>query len=332
MDNLYAVVTDSSNIIGANISTSHNGSNSTATVECTATSLDISAPISIDLGYDTNATTHDVLFTGYVKNIELSVAPKIYTITASDVLIRAQEYFIVSNNPESPLEYNNASPEDIIHDLMELAGITSYSGGTSSYVWGVNGPIKISLVSAYDYSKFLADLIAWQLYTNQDGVVHFKDRRPYPMAGDTAVTPTLTYANSTIAKVWKTDKDLRNRVVVWGTSGIYASADDDDSYDPSTDSMRQILPAGFYKTAVVSSEIIDSQAMAQDACDFNLDIYNRLSVGVSLSCIGNAKYKCRKTVNVDMPDLSIDDTEYYIYQSEHQWSQTGYQCSLELRL
>jgi hypothetical protein len=332
VDKLHAAVTDSSGIIAASVSSSHNGANSTATVECTATNLDISSPISVVLGYD-GAGNSDTLFTGYVKNIELSASPKIYTITAADILIRAQEYFVISNNPEDSLQYNNAAPEDIIHDLMDMAGITDYDGDSSSYIWGVNGPIKITQVTAYDYSKFLADLIAWQIYADENGTVHFQDRRPYPMGGDTAVG-TLTYANSTIMKYWKSDKDLRNKIVVWGTTGVYAHAERSDSYDPISKSYIQVLPDYFYKTTAVSSQVIDTQEMAQSACDFNLVLYNRLNVGISVSTIGNSDYKCRKTINVTAPELGLGNNpiEFYIYQTDHQWSSQGYQVNMELRV
>lgn len=328
MDELYADVTDTSDVLTVNVSNSHSGTNATATVVALNTGLDINSPISIDLGYTDD---HGSVFSGYVKNIESGASPNQCTITAGDVLVRASEYFIVSNNPDVPLEYSNTSPEDIIEDLLALAGITDFSCPTpSSYIWGVAGPIKISLVSAYDYSKFLADLIAWQIYADENGHVYFEDRRPYPMDSDSPIA-TLTDINSIAFKSSKTDKDLKNKVVVWGTTGVYAHAENAESYDPINDETRQILPDGFFKSAVVSSTIIDNQDMAQQACDFNLLLYNRLTGGISVSSIGSHIYKARNTITVNSSKLSISSKDYYIYSCEHQWSQAGYTTNMDLR-
>jgi hypothetical protein len=325
VEKLYASITGCSGIISVSVSDSHSGTNATAIVECVSTSLDVDSSISINLGYVDN---HQTIFTGYVKQIQKPSNPDIYTISAADILIRASEYFIVSDNPNYPLKYQNIAAETLVGNLMSMAGISSYSGETSNYIWGVNGPITISLTSALDYSTFLAGLIAWTVYADGSGTVHFASRPPYPVGGDSSVA-TLDYTNSTAFTSYKTDKDLRNKIVVWGAYGIYATASSANSWDPVTSSSRAILPSGFYKAAVVSSTIIDSQTMADSACSYNLSLYNRLTAGVTLTGTGNPAITCHKVINVDAPDLGISNLLYYCYSVEHQWSSSGYTTNIE---
>jgi hypothetical protein len=309
---LYASISGVTDPLTINVTNGHTAQEATATIECRDTSLDINSSITVDLGY---VDDHGVIFTGYVKVIEENAKPNTITITASDVLIRAADYFIVTTNPNTPLQMSSKSPEYIIGYLLNLAGMTDFTGDSSSYVWGVAGPIKIDCVSAYDYSKMLADMIAWGFYADEAGHIYFKDRRPYPMGGDTSIG-TITNAELLSVKDSKNDRTLRNKVVVWGTSGVYAEASASSAY----------LPANFYKTAIVSSYIIDSQSMAQAACDFNLNIYNRLSRGYTVGMIGNHIYNARKVCYLNYTAETL-----YIYSSEHNWNKSGYTCNLELR-
>jgi len=309
---LYASVTNTSQVLSVNVTNGHSVSMATATIECLSTTLDIGDPITVNLGYTDD---HGEIFTGYVKVIEENQNPTTITITATDVLIRASDYFIVTTNPATPLQVQNKSPEAIIGQLLGLAGITDYEYESSSYIWGVTGPCKIDCISSYDYSKMLTDLIAWQLWADETGTVMFKDRRPYPMGGDSSIG-TITTPELITLKNWKNDKSLRNKVVVWGQTGIYAEAHASSPY----------LPVDFYKTAIVSSYVIDTQSMAQDACDFNLEVFNRLARGYTISMEGKHDYLSRKLCH-----LNYTGEDLYIFSAEHTWSKSGYIVNLELR-
>jgi hypothetical protein len=330
MSELYAEVTDTSNILSVNIASSHSGSNSVATIEAVDTDLNVDDPITVDLGYSDD---HAVMFTGYVKQIERGASPKEFSITASDVLIRAQELFIVPTNPDQPLTYRNISAETLVGNLLALAGITDYSGDETFYTWGYNSDIKISLTSAYDYCDFLAGLIMWKIYADRDGHVYFKNRKAFPMDGESSIG-SISYADSTSMKAWKTDKNLRNKVVVWGAYNIYAEDSRADSFDPDLDGgvggYTQILPDGFYKTALAQSKVIDMQEMADKAVVDNLLAYNRLTCGVSATVVGNPLYEARKILTVNAPELNVNGVNHYIYTCEHIWNQNGYTTNLEL--
>mgnify|MGYP001328450156 CR=1 FL=1 len=312
MKRLYASIAGVTDPLTVNVTNGHTAQMATATVECRDTTLDLNDEITIDLGYFDD---HGVIFTGYVKVIEENAKPNTITITASDVLIRAADFFIVTTNPATPLTIQNKSPEDIIGQLLALAGMTDYEHVDSSYIWGVAGSIKIDCVSAYDYSKMLADMIAWGFWADTTGTVMFKERKPFPMGSDSSIG-TITNPEILSIKDWKNDRTLRNKVVVWGTTGVYAEASASSPY----------LPADFYKTSIVSSYIIDSQSMAQAACDYNLALYNRLARGYMVSIVGNHIYDARAVCH-----LNYSGEDLYIYSAEHSWSKGGYICNLELR-
>ena len=89
----------------------------------------------------------------------------------------------------------------------------------------------------------------------------------------------------------------------------------------------------YYKTAVLASPIITDQGFAQDACDYNLSLMNRLSVEVSVSMEGNPNLACRNcvTLNQTVLDNTVNRL-WYIYQLEHNWSTQGYITTGTLRI
>ena len=76
MSKLYASITNTSNILSVELTDSHTAACATAIVTAETTSLGIGDSISINLGYTTN---HAVLFTGYVKSIEIKEPNKLNT-------------------------------------------------------------------------------------------------------------------------------------------------------------------------------------------------------------------------------------------------------------
>jgi hypothetical protein len=288
-----------------------------AIVEAVSTSLEIGDSIVIDLGYTSD---HGKVFEGYVKNIEIKESPKTYTITASDVLVRAMDYFIASSNPDNPFSRQNISAEDLVGDVLSLAGLNDYDSDATSFTFAINNPVEVNLTSSYDYSRFIADIIAWHLYADINGTVHFVNRKPFPMGGDSAVG-TITKAISLNGKHGSSDRDLRNRVVVYGAGDIHAEASASSPY----------LPPGFFKSvAVAAPQVFDTQAMAEQAANYNLDLLNRLTVTAGATVEGNHRFIARKTVNLDISELGLSG-EWYIFAADHQWGSGGYTVTAEFR-
>jgi hypothetical protein len=144
-----------------NVTDNHDSPISTATIETTDTALTLGDAVSVDLGYSDD---HEVVFQGYVKQIEEKFSPDhLFVITAYNTLIRAQDFFIASSNPDSALEYQNISAENLVGNLMALAGLTSYTYDATFFTFGINSAFEINLVAVLDYAKTIADLLTWTI-------------------------------------------------------------------------------------------------------------------------------------------------------------------------
>lgn len=313
---LDATVTNTTGIESITISDGHTAPTSTATIECADTGLGIGDNIQIHIGWVGHTP---IVFKGYVKNIEAKAAPGTVTITAANKMIRALDFFIAASNPDNPLSYDHISAEDLVENLMGVAGLNAFDGENSNFTFGIHTTVEVNLTSAYDYSKFIADIIAFSLWCDNDGIVHFRYRPPFPN-GETA---DYILDNSNILNVDYSisDKDLRNRVVVYGSDGIHAEAKEDSIY----------LPDGFYKSvAVAAPGVIDTQDMAQQAAYYNLALLDRLTKNGQITIIGNPNISCRDVVTVNKADIGMTG-DWYVYSIEHNFSKGGYTTQLDLR-
>jgi hypothetical protein len=327
---LYGNVTGMSNLFSVEVNSSHSASTATAIITCGNISVDIGDEISVDIGSMDN---HQEIFTGYVKQVERKIPDDVYIITAKDKMVRALDYYFASSNPESPFSRSNILAEDLVQDVLAVAGLTSFTADNTFFTFAtgeVNA--EVNLVSAYDYANGIADLLAYGLWCDINGTVHFENRKPYPMTGTSGqpgddFNETLewnsnyTFTDSNLLGIrYKYDeRELRNRIVVYGSSGIYAEASQSSPY----------LPSGFYKTAVLSSHIITGNA--QDIADYNLDLMNRLTYEVECEIEGNPGLAARQLIHLDQSYISGINTNWYAFAVDHKWSRSGYINSLILR-
>jgi len=322
MSKLFCSATGCSGIISISATDNHGSPTSQATVQCsTVTGIDVGSAMTIYLGYSDIITQNKVFF-GYVKSVQKTEAPFQYELTCAGTMVRAVDYFIASSDPDEPYSKKNITAEAVVHDLMTMAGLTNYDGHTSYFTFATtaNGELKVNLVSAYDYSKFIADLIAWHVYADNDGQVHFMKRDQFPQGGDVSVA-TLDNNNLTDVSYWRSDRDLRNRVVVYGSEDVFATAQAESEF----------LPAGFYKSmAVGAPDVIDNQTMAQMSADYNLAKLNRITIGGSATIIGDSSIKCRDCVTLDKADIGMTGL-FYVYGVEHSMSADGFKTVLDLR-
>jgi len=313
---LYKDVTGTSNPLTIQLSQAHSNATAVAIITAEGTSLGIGDEIEIDMGY---VDDHQKTFSGYVKIIERTVPEDTYTITAYDEMTRAVDYFIASTNPDAPFTRSKINAEDFIEDLLALAGITSYTGGASNFIYGWTVPAEINLVGCYEVCKQLSDMLAWHLYADENRMVHFLDRKPYVMPGDVSIG---VYDDDVITSITKivSDDELRNRIVVYGGNGITAEAKTASPY----------LPAGFYKTSVLSAFFVDRQDMADKAASDNLAKWNRLRNSLNITIEGDPSLAVRDVITVQQTDLGID-SDWYVYSATHSLGSSGYTISMELR-
>jgi hypothetical protein len=219
---------------------------------------------------------------------------------------------------ENPWSRSNISAENLVGDLLGEAGITTYSGDTSNFTFGVSNPVEFQIISSWDAIEQICNIIAWRCYA-KNGTAYFQNLQPEPSG-----SPVKNLRTGNIGHIEHIDydtstDDLRNRVVVFGRDGIYA---EDSAVSP-------YLPSGFYKTAIVSSELIDSQSMADDAASYNLALYNRLTESCRVDILGDYSLRARDTINISESFTTVSG-DWFIYSCTHRMDEDGYTTSLQL--
>lgn len=314
---LYASVTGCTGIESVQAGGNYSGPCQSATIECTSTTLSVGDAVDVDIGFSDD---HTVLVNGYCKSINPTEPPGRYRIIVYDDLILAQDYLIVSDDPNAPLTYENIAAEDLVQNVLALATLTNYSGDSPGFTFGVNNPVKVQLIKAWDFVRQVCHMIAWHCYADSSGTIHFKDRKPYVMGGDSSVHTFEAGDGKDLIVVnhVRSDEKTRNRVVVYGYDGISAIA-------KASPPAGVNLPSGFYKTAVIAyPDIIDTQEMAQQAAEYNLTLLNRVTETVTLDAIGNTSILRNSVVTMDYPALSLSG-DWFVYECTHRISSSeGY--------
>jgi hypothetical protein len=343
MKKLYAAVTGVEGIISISINESHSSPVTVATVTCADENLQIGDLVTINLGYVENYTQ---IFKGYVKQKEVKLPESIYTITLHDYMSRAVDYFVAADNPSNTFKRKNIAAENLVRDVLALAGLTSFSYDPTGFTLAINTEAEVNLISAYDYCKSIADIVTWTLWADQTGTIHFKNRKPYVMTGNTGqpgddfderethYTPSIIiYKNSIIGiEKAKDEVNLRNKVVVYGDKEVSATASSATSYDPDTQTTVTVLPSGFYKTTVIASALIGNKTLCQKTANYNLDKLNRIGVELrGLTIEGNPNLHARSIIRINCPGVT-EGRNWYAYNVEHNWSSSGYTTSITARL
>ena len=314
---LYMSVTGCTGIESVVAGGDYSGPCQTATVVCTGTSLEVGDLVSVDIGFSDD---HAVIVYGYVKEINPTRPPGEYRIVIYDVLILAEDFLIVSDDPNAPLTYSNIQAETLVGNVLALASLTNYSGSHPGFTFGVNNPVKVQLVKSWDFVRQVCHMLAWHCHADNTGKVYFSDRKPYVMGGDSSVHTFEPGSGKDLILInhTRSDEKMRNRIVVYGYDGLSASA----SAAPCAGIS---LPSGFYKTAVIAyPDIIDDQAMAQATANYNLTLLNRVTETVTLDAVGNTGVLRNRVVSIDVPALSLSGN-WFVYECTHRISKSdGY--------
>lgn len=294
----------------------------TAEIICISHSLDIGDEVTLDFGY---VDEHEVFITdGVVKEITWRRPEHNYLITVHDQLVKAADYFIVSDDPDAPLEVSNIEASALVGVLLNLAGITNYSGDSTIFTYAVHQPNKINLVTAWQMIETVSRVCGCITYCQSDGQVRFTNRKPYIMGGDTTEHEFTVGASGDIESIsyLRSDEWLRNRIVVYGlnSAGVFANAS----------AASPFLPGGFFKTLVVAHELIDTVEEAQRTADINLEMFNRLTETVSLSCIGIPSIHSRDIVEVTESFTGLANDQFVVFGTQHHLGAEGYSMSLTL--
>ena len=306
----------------------HDSSSATSILDIHTNPFDIGAELKVYVGYGSAPKTK--IFGGYVKQIEKKTPNNTYTVTANNYIVRASDYYFVSADQNVPFSRNNIQTEDLVRDVLAEAGLTNFTCDDTYFLLrtGAEEGIAVSLVTAYDFCKNLANILTWHLWGDEDGLIHFENRKPYVMFG-TSGTPgdsTPEDADQPIGYIlideygidynYSVDeKNLRNRVVVYA-GDIVAEREVESEY----------LPAGFRKSVLMGcTGIIDDQYHADLTARYNLAYLNRLTYGLQTTVIGNPILLPRRTLTVNssiINDATING-DWYIFSTQHSFDKSG---------
>jgi len=280
-------------------------------------SLGLSDKIEIDIGYTGESGK---VFTGYIQSINAEQLPGHYVIEASDVLIKAVEHLIVSIDLDNPFSRRNISMEDLVEDLLNLAGITNYSGDTSHFTLATGEePAEFQLIFSMAAINQIANIIAWHCYADHNGEVFFKDIKPTPSGAPSHTFSVGTSGNLLVVNRSISTDNLRNKIIIFGAPEIRAEASVVSPY----------LPANFYKTAVISTELIDTQSMADLSAAYNLDKWNKLTEILQVETLGNYEIHARQTVAVSETFTGASGN-WFVNNVTHRFNKGGYMTNMTL--
>jgi len=316
MSKLYLDVTGCTDVQSVSTETSHSTISANCTVECLDTTLDLSDEVTVDAGY---ASSHGVLFHGYVKKVERMTPEKTYRVTIHDPLIRAVDNFLASDDPENPLTYHNILDRDLVNAILNLSGLPSLTSGavTPTFTMGTNADgAKFNLQSASDVLQFMCSITGRLIYADNNGDIFYVDRKPY-VDGD---TPTYAFVggnsgNIIDASYDKTNDRIRDRVVVYGRTPIRSTAESASPYTV----VRQ--------TAVIAHDLIDLQSLADAVASINLTLLNRLQESYSLTVVGDHNIQARMCASITEPFLGVVNRPVYLYRVAHSINSGGYTTS-----
>lgn len=254
------------------------------------------ASISIGL----NTPVH--VFSGTVVEINYTRLPGVSSVVVANILDRAQKHYIVTSNLEEPWTRSNIKAEDLVRDLLAEAGITNYVGWNSMFTFGVSSPVEFNLIASLDAINQINNILATTIYVEGE-TVYWDQTQPVP------ATPVKGYTHFISVNYTYGTKDLRNKIVLFGKPPIYAEASAESPF----------LPSGFYQTAIVSSELVTEQSMADQAVIYNLNLYNKLTEELRVEIEGDPSVRVRDTVAISNSGINADGN-WFVYSLRHTFS------------
>ena len=308
---LYATVTGCTGLLSIQTEAGYSMISANAVVECTTSTLSMGDAISIDLGYDDD---HSEIFSGFVKKINRITPDSIIQITANDVLVRAVDYFLAADDPESPLTFHSIDDRDLVNSLLGECGLSTVSGQPlPSFTFGTNEDgAKFNLQSIAEAIQFVCNVtgrLCWAVGSN----IYYDDRKPYKVAGDTITGTWTTGASGQIINISKESDNskIRDRIICYGKTPIRASAEDASPYTV----VRQ--------TAVIAHELIDLQSLADATCAVNLELLKGLPITWTLDLMGDSSILPRTLYHID-ESFTLSNNDVFIYKVAQNFSSSGF--------
>ena len=245
-----------------------------------SSSFEVGQALSLQMGYTDGSAT---VLTGYVDSVTAERPPGLYRIEGRDKLKLALDYFIVAASldkadffnpcPGTPGNYTPISPGEIITDILALCGLGGVSGGAGWEIGTVEDGTPFQLISAWDAIQQVCGIGAWRVWCDAAGTIRFGSITESYGGGQSFTTGND--GNIVSCSYSRSDEDLRNKVVVIGYNGDYiGTASAASPYCP------------IYKTAVISTDLVGSDAQAAASASANLTALNKLTERTTIEAVG----------------------------------------------
>jgi hypothetical protein len=266
------------------------------------------------------------MFSGTIKSVVRRRPDGSWEFTCEDVLAKAIEYWFTPSDLDVGWTRRNINHLDLTKDILKEATIPNLDviddwtpTGYPTFQFAVGPePVKITVASAWDTIGWICAITGMHVYADVSSKVHMTRIWDEPGPIVHAYMSTGNAGNMKTLEYTRSDENLRNKVVVYGRDNLYKVASGSSPY----------VPAGFWKTAIVSSTMIEGDAMAQEVADINLLRMNKLTEACIVDCIGNTSLDCRQTVNITDPKIGVSGN-WFVSQIQHKVDpNSGYTCRL----
>lgn len=250
----------------------------------TSSAFDLNDEVVIVAGFKDGSYT--LMNGGLVDTVIVERPPGLYRIEGRDKLKKALDYFIVAASldeadffnacPGTFGDYETATPTEVINAVLALCGLGSVTGSAAGWKLGTEEKgTQFQLMSAWDAIQQVCGIGAWRVWVTASGTIMFGSIST-PVGGGTTLE-TGREGQILTCSYSKSDEDLRNKIVVIGANGEYTA---------TASAVSPYLPAGFYKTAVVSTDLIGSQQQADDSAAANLAALNKITERTTVDSTG----------------------------------------------
>jgi len=281
-------------VVSMEVTASSGAACATCSVVALDSSFSVGDPITLSAAFGVDSGT---IFTGYVDTVTLENPPGVYRIEGRDLLSLALDYLIVVASTEETdwfnprLQFGHSAPLAVINDILGLCGLSATGSAGSGWELGnaIDGT-PFQLVSAWDAIQQICGIGAWKVWCDPSGIIHFASVLDYGSGGGTFNVGDDGNIDS--AKYSRSNEDLRNKIVVIGENG---------SYTATASASSPYLPPGFYKTAVVSTDLVGNQGMAEATAAANLQAWNRLTEITTIEAVGSPSVWLYSPVSVNEP-------------------------------
>ena len=284
MKEVYASAGGVTDIVSMEVTASAGAACATFSFQTPSSGFSVGDEISLQMGYTGDI---DTVLTGYVDTVTAERPPGLYRIEGRDKLKLALDYFIVAASLDKEdwfnprLETGDATPAGVIGAILGLCGLGGLSGGGGGG-WEIGNDTDgtpFQLISAWDAIQQVCAICACRVWCDSSGAIQMGSLTSSFGGGGSFTTGDDGNILSCSRSLG--NDDLRNKIVVIG------GLDSDGEYYTATASAESpYLPAGFYKTAVISTDLIGSQDAANATAATNLTALNKLTERTTIEAIG----------------------------------------------